>query len=46
MPDTINGKKTTKKEHEIWKAVKEDTGLGAQATAAVKRYRKNKGKKK
>ena len=39
MPKTLLGKKLTKKEHEIWKKVKEKTGRGAIATAHIKKLR-------
>lgn len=45
MPEKINGKKLTKKEHRQWKKVKEKSGP-ASATAAVKKGRsKGKGAK-
>lgn len=40
MPKTLSGKNLSKKEHEIWKNVKEKTGSGAIATAQIKKRRK------
>lgn len=37
MPEKIKGKKLTEKEHRQWKHVYDQTGSGAQATAAVKK---------
>jgi hypothetical protein len=45
MPKIIDGKRVTKKEHEIWKGTKKRTGSGGKATNAVRRYRNRKRKK-
>ena len=44
MPKVIDGKKTTKKEHEVWKRVKQKTGSGAIATAQIQKMRRKRGK--
>lgn len=44
MPKVINGKKLTKKEHEVWKKVFEETGSGGAATNAVKKMRRKRKK--
>ncbi len=46
MPKKLHGKKLTKKEHRQWKKVHEKTDSGAQATAAVKRTRASRKKKR
>ena len=39
MPQVIDSKKLTAKEHSIWKAVFDKTADGARATGAVQRFR-------
>lgn len=52
MPRTLHGKKLSKREHEIWKAARKGARKSgaespeAVATAAVKKSRWKKGKKK
>ena len=46
MPKKLNGKPLSDKEHRQWKHVFEQTGSGGKATAAVKKSRRKKGKKK
>lgn len=45
MPQVINGKRLTDKEHRIWKHVFDSTHDGAQATAAVQKYRRGRRRK-
>lgn len=46
MPRKIDGKRLTAREDRMWKHVFEATGSGAQATAAVKRDRTRRARKR